>query len=843
MKRLLIASRVCLRFGVLLTAILASISAVFAQTISSVSVAPNPVVGGFSAVGTVTISDKAPAAGFTVPLSVTNPSVTVPVWVLVPAGRTSATFKVTTTPVAVNTPVTLIARGGGEVATTVINVNVTSVASLTLNPTTVLAGDVSTGTVTLVGAAPSVGFEVSLDSDTLAAAVPTKVTVLPGQTSATFTITTLGVPATGFANISASGGATATADLKITAARVLSLTLQPNKVFGGLTSTGTVTLSADSPTFGTEVVLTSSLGSVTLPTSVMVLSGSRTATFTVNTKAVSDDVVATISGTSGGRTRSADLTVQAPFAEISVAPTSVIGGNEVIGSVTLSEPAPKGGITIALSSGSATAMVPATVTVAAGQTTATFKNKKSPVAADEVVTLSSTRGTSLRTTTLKVLAPTVASISVNPPVIVGGRKAIGTVVLNGAAPTGGITVPLTSNRPSAPVPSTIVVPAGKTSGTFDITTTAVSADVIATIRANVGLKPTTTLRITQGPALADSAWPKYRGNGGNTGQGNGPVAVGLLKWFYQANQAIYSSASIGPDGTIYVGGDDTSHSLEAINPNGTLKWSFATDSSVYSSPAITTDGSVYFGSFNKLYALKADGTLKWTFATGGVVLSSPAVGPDGTIFVGSYDGSLYAVKANGTLRWSLATLDRIVASPAVAPDGTVYITSTDGSLYVVSADGVLKWKRSTGGIITSSPAVDAEGTVYVRSNSGGIFAFKADGSTKWSYFTDSNIGSAPAVAADGSVYVGTGKTLLAITAKGAKKWQITTGGYVESAPSLAVDGTVYFGSADKKVYAVTATGSRLWSYLTGGAIHASPTVATDGTVYVGSLDAKFYAIK
>ncbi len=843
MTRFLIASRICLKVGVFLSAVLATTTAVLAQAISTVSVAPNPVVGGFSAVGTVTLTDKAPASGFTVPLSVDNSLVTTPVWVVVPAGKTTANFKVQTSPVDADTDVTVTAKGGGVTATTVLKVGVTSVSTLTLNPTSVLAGNVSTGTVTLVGAAASKGFVVSLESDTAAASVPATVAVLPGEKTATFTISTLGVPATGTAAITATGGSTATANLRITAARVLSLTVAPTKVFGGLSSVGTVSLSADSPTFGTEIVLTSSVPSVTLPDSVTIPAGQRTATFTIKTKAVTDDTVATISGTSGGRTRSADLTVQAPFADIAISPSSVIGGKDSGGSVTLSEPAPVGGVTVNLSSGSASATVPASVKVLAGLTTATFKIETSPVAADEVVTLSAKRGSSERTATLKVLAPTVTAITVNPPVIVGGRTAIGTVTLTGAAATGGVTIPLTSNRASAPVPATVLVEAGKSTGTFEIKTTAVASDVIATIRANIGIKPTTTLRVTQGPALADSAWPKYRGDGGNTGQGSGPVAVGLLKWSFQANQAIYSSASIGPDGTIYVGGDDTKHSIDALNPDGTLKWSYATESSVYSSPAIATDGTVYFGSLNKLYALKADGTLKWTFVTNGVILSSPAIGPDGTIFFGSYDGSLYAVKANGTLRWSYATLDRIVASPAVSPDGTVYVTSTDGAIYVISASGTLKWKQATGGIITSSPAVDKDGNVFVRSNSGGIFSYKPDGSIRWTYFTSSNIGSAPAVAADGSVYVGTGKTMLALTAKGAKKWQLTTGDYVESAPSLAIDGTVYFGSSDKKLYAVTATGVRLWTYLTGGAIHASPTVAGDGTIYIGSLDAKFYAIK
>jgi outer membrane protein assembly factor BamB len=46
---------------------------------------------------------------------------------------------------------------------------------------------------------------------------------------------------------------------------------------------------------------------------------------------------------------------------------------------------------------------------------------------------------------------------------------------------------------------------------------------------------------------------------------------------------VFSSPTLGADGTIYVGSYD--HKLYAINPNGTLKWSYVTGGSVFSSPA------------------------------------------------------------------------------------------------------------------------------------------------------------------------------------------------------------------------------------------------------------------
>ena len=67
-----------------------------------------------------------------------------------------------------------------------------ALTALTINPTSVTAPTSATGTVTLSGPAPAGGISITLrSSDTRKATVPATVTVLAGQTSRTFTITTL----------------------------------------------------------------------------------------------------------------------------------------------------------------------------------------------------------------------------------------------------------------------------------------------------------------------------------------------------------------------------------------------------------------------------------------------------------------------------------------------------------------------------------------------------------------------------------------------------------------------------------------------------------------------------
>ena len=160
---------------------------------SSVTLNPTSVTGGAqSSTGTVALSGPAPAAGAQVTLSSSNGAASVPSSVTIPAGNTSATFTVSTTPVAAATGATIFASYDGVSPSASLTVTPPTVASLTLNPNSVVGGPLgsSTGTVTLSGPAPAGGAQVMLSSNNGAASVPSSVTVPAGSTSATFTVNT-----------------------------------------------------------------------------------------------------------------------------------------------------------------------------------------------------------------------------------------------------------------------------------------------------------------------------------------------------------------------------------------------------------------------------------------------------------------------------------------------------------------------------------------------------------------------------------------------------------------------------------------------------------------------------
>jgi subtilisin family serine protease len=189
-----------------------------------------------------------------------------------------------------------------------------SLSSLSLNPTSVVGGNSSTGTVTLTAPAPSGGFVVNLSSsNTNVATVPSTVTVPAGATSANFTVSTQAVSSATSVTVTASaGGVSRTATLTVNPApsvTLQSLTISPTSVWGGSTATGTVTLSSPAPAGGVVVQLRSSSSRASVPSSVTIPAGATSARFTIQTRSAFSITTVTITATYNGVSRSAQLTV------------------------------------------------------------------------------------------------------------------------------------------------------------------------------------------------------------------------------------------------------------------------------------------------------------------------------------------------------------------------------------------------------------------------------------------------------------------------------------------------------------------------------------------------------
>jgi hypothetical protein len=158
-------------------------------TLTAVSFDPATIPNATNTLGTVFLGGPAPAGGVAVSLVSSNTSVaTVPASVTVPAGMNSVSFIATGKLVASTSKTTVKATAAGLIATTVLQVNGSVVASLTISPTYVASKSSFTGTITLDAPAPSGGASVTLtDNGGSIVTTPTSVNVPAGALSVKFT--------------------------------------------------------------------------------------------------------------------------------------------------------------------------------------------------------------------------------------------------------------------------------------------------------------------------------------------------------------------------------------------------------------------------------------------------------------------------------------------------------------------------------------------------------------------------------------------------------------------------------------------------------------------------------
>jgi hypothetical protein len=487
--------------------------------IAGLTLNPTTVTGGSSVTGMVTISQPAPVGGFSVLISTspTNP-VSTPGNVLIPAGQTSTTFTVNSSPVSSQVVATIGAYNLNYVKLATLTVNPPVLSTISLKPGSVVGGNTATGTVTLNGPAPNTGVTVNLLSSSPYASVPNAVSIGGGLTSATFTVSTTGVSSATTASISAAtGGTTGKVPLTITPASLTSVTVNPTAVVGGSESTGTVTLSGYAPTGGFTVALKAlkPVAGVSFPDSVTIAAGSNSASFQVATKPVSTQESVTIVASAGGQTSSASLTIQvATLQYVSIQPNSFVGGQSSSGTVYMTGQVTKA-VTIKLVSNSSVVSVPASVTIKAGNSYANFTVTSTGVKTVQYVTIAAKIGAQAVTGQVTVSPAYLDAVKVNPTTVAGGGDVTGTVYLVGNAPAGGYVVTLSSSASCALVPATVTIPQGKGSADFTVKTTPVSSVQSPTITAATGFQVSATLTVTP-PVLKSISFSESSVTGGQS---------------------------------------------------------------------------------------------------------------------------------------------------------------------------------------------------------------------------------------------------------------------------------------------------------------------------------------
>ena len=328
---------------------------------------------------------------------------------------------------------------------------------------------------------------------------------------------------------------------------------------------------------------------------------------------------------------------------------------------------------------------------------------------------------------------------------------------------------------------------------------------------------------------------------------------------------------IGSDGTVYVRGDR----LLAMNgETGDVIWEFDylqnnKKRSPGGAPAIGPDGTLYFGGDGRFFALNSKtGEKKWEMELPDT--TTPAIDSGGKIIVGFGGNTLIAIEGvTRSIKWEFqmgkkAKIFDLLSSPAIGADGTVYIVFANGKVYALDGKtGTMKWEFAAEGKIITTPVVGKDGTVIVGSNYGKVYGLNGQtGAKEWEFMGSSKIFWSAAIGGDGTVYIATGReTFVALEGKtGSKKWECKKDDRNDvnlrtprwSPPVIGSDGTIYVGGGDNgscMVYALDgSTGAKKWEAFVG--CDANPmgisadylAIGKDATLYVRTQE-RFYSLK
>ena len=548
----------------------------------SLSIAPSILVGGNQTTATITVSTAAPAGGIEITLRSLNAEVARfggafaaigTSQLRIPEGSVSATFPVRTFGVVNRTDVTLQALSGGDVASATLTVNPASARTLAIAPGRVVGGVSATGTVTLDGiASASAGVIVQLSvvhganshtftADSLPAAlVPQSVIVAPGTSSATFVVTTNPVVIDAFVTLRAAtsgqgsgvsnipdgtsntitfGESTAsapTAVIIITSPVANQLSLNPQSVPGGASSTGTVVLTGKAPVGGLTLRLSEGASDASTPTSINVPAGADRQDFLITTKAVdsprtvainvvarpgtlqqigSDGSVRAVGSESSGGTSNAIIIAGStsgaitaksgavtanlsltPSLTVTAQPSPATAGAPVAITLTV-QPDPAGSAPVALTTDHPELLqVPPTVAVppqtSTGLQRIIVNAPTTSTSTDQGVTITATRGSLSASTTLliKQTPPPISSFTLRPTTVTGGFNIISQITLSSTAPSS-VVVSLTTDHPElVTVPATVNIARSATFTPLTLKTSPTTVQTTVTITASTGAQTT-----------------------------------------------------------------------------------------------------------------------------------------------------------------------------------------------------------------------------------------------------------------------------------------------------------------------------------------------------------------
>lgn len=282
----------------------------------------------------------------------------------------------------------------------------------------------------------------------------------------------------------------------------VSVTLAKDPLYSGETTLVAVQLTAAVPAGGATINLSSSNpGAVPVPATIAMPGNTAWTQFQMQAGQVTTPTPVTLTATLNSASASAQFTVQPPsLKSLTISPSTISGGAQPQGIVMLNGQAPAGGAVVTLSSNSAFVSPPASVVVDAGSFSASFPISTSAVTTNTnvAVTANYAGASAQGQVTLTPQSPP-SSITLSPTSTTGsGGSSFATVTIASPASTDQTLQVASSNPSVASVPNGVTIPAGSTTGGFNIFTSSVSTQTIVTISVSGG-GVTRTANLTVNP--------------------------------------------------------------------------------------------------------------------------------------------------------------------------------------------------------------------------------------------------------------------------------------------------------------------------------------------------------
>jgi hypothetical protein len=187
------------------------------------------------------------------------------------------------------------------------------------------------------------------------------------------------------------------------------LSINPDSVRGGESTTGTVDLAfpADAPTV--VRLFSEDPSAAQVPTSITIPTGQSTGTFTITSNAAAPPTIVQITGATpdnGSRSHLLSVNPATPggntLASVSFVPSSIVAGQNATGTVAFTGPMPDGAVVQLFSSNAAVARVPQETVVSANTSTSIFNLATSAVSAATPVVITARWFGVTKTTTITV---------------------------------------------------------------------------------------------------------------------------------------------------------------------------------------------------------------------------------------------------------------------------------------------------------------------------------------------------------------------------------------------------------------------------------------------------------